>query len=49
MAVVCVNKGLEVAHLNELAAVLLALNQRIHLHRIVGVLGQQLLDHLVIQ
>lgn len=49
MAVICVNECLEVAHLDQLPTVLLALNQRVHLHRVIGVLGQQLLDHLVVK
>lgn len=49
MAVVFVDKRLEIAHLNHLAAILLTFNERVHLKRIFTVLGEQLLDHLVVQ
>ena len=49
MAVICVDQCLEVAHLDQLTTVFCALDQRVLLHGVLGILGQELLNILIVK
>lgn len=49
VTVVLVDQSLEVSDFDQLAAIFLAFDERVHLHRIVGIRRQQLLNHLVLK